>query len=324
MKDVRKGILIILLLSFTFSFSQEKENYKKVAKTFKELYNKGDYTSIFEMFDTNMKTALPLEKTIALFKNNISPAGKIQKMEFLKYRSTAHVYKTTLDNAILDFTISLDDKDKINGFFAALHKPESTGPKLERNTTKMILPFKEQWDVFWGGTTVEENYHVAYDNQKYAYDLLILNDGNSYKTDGKTNEDYYVFGKEIISPCDATVVQVITGVKDNVPGKLNPKQMTGNTVLLETANKEFIMLAHFKEKSIAVKEGQQVKAGDFLGLCGNTGNSSEPHLHLSLQNVKYLKEATGGKLFFSKIKVDGKIKEDYLPVKNDKIQNIKE
>lgn len=321
---MKKGILIILLLCSALSFSQEKENYKKVAAKFQELYNKGDYKSIFEMFDANMKTALPLEKTITLFTNNIAPAGKIQKMEFLKLRSTAHIYKTTLDNAILDFTISLDNEDKINGFYGALHKPENpTGPKLERNTTSMILPFKEQWDVVWGGTTVEQNYHVAYDNQKYAYDLLIMNDGKSFKTDGKTNEDYYVFGKEIFSPCDATVVQVITGVKDNVPGKLNPQQLTGNTVVLETANKEFIMLAHFKEKSIKVKEGQQVKAGDFLGLCGNTGNSSEPHLHLSLQNVKHLREATGGKLFFNKIKVNGEIKEDYLPVKNDKIQNIK-
>ncbi len=150
-----------------------------------------------------------------------------------------------------------------------------------------------------------------------------MKDGKSFKTDGKSNNDYYVFGKNIISPCDAKVVKVITGVKDNIPGQLNPKQLTGNTIVLKTVNNEFIMLAHFKEKSILVKEGQQVKVGQLLGQCGNSGNSSEAHLHLSLQNVKELNAAAGGKLFFEKIKVNGEIKTDYLPVKNDKIQNIK-
>ena len=137
------------------------------------------------------------------------------------------------------------------------------------------------------------------------------------------NDDYFVFGKQVIVPCDAIIVEVITGVKDYIPGELNPKQLTGNTVVLKTANAEFLLFAHFKEKSIQVKVGQQVKAGDLLGLCGNSGNSSEPHLHLSLQNVKNMMEAQGGKLFFDNIKVNGEIKQDYLPIKNDKIQNIK-
>lgn len=320
---MKKILSIVFLFIGAALFSQEKEAYKKTATTFMNLYNAEDYTAIFNMFDANMKAVLPLDKTIAMFTNNIAPAGKIRSMEFLKLKSTAHVYKTTMENVVLDFTISLDDTNKINGLFASMHQPESPGPKLERNTTKMILPFREEWDVFWGGTTVEENYHVAYNNQKYAYDLLIIKDGKSFKTNGKTNDDYYVFGKKLYATCDATVVQVITGVKDNIPGQLNPKQLTGNTVVLKTANAEFLMLAHFKEKSIVVKEGQQVKAGEFLGLCGNSGNSSEPHLHLSLQNVKELRNAAGGKLFFDKIKVNGEIKEDYLPVKNDKIQNIK-
>tara|TARA_R110002073_G_scaffold108336_9_gene243575 strand:+ start:2924 stop:3889 length:966 start_codon:yes stop_codon:yes gene_type:complete len=320
---MKKVILIFCILFTSLSFAQEKENYKKVATIFIDLYNKEDYKSIFELFDSNMKAAMPLDKTISLFTNNIAPAGKIKSMEFLKLRQTAHIYKTTLDNVVLDFTISLDTENKINGIYFAQHQPESTGPKLERNTTKMKLPFNEEWMVFWGGTTAEQNYHVAYNNQKYAYDILIIKNGKSFKTDGKTNEDYYAFGKEVTAPCDAKVVQVITGVKDNIPGDLNPKQLTGNTVVLETANKEFIMMAHFKEKSIVVKEGQLVKAGQLLGQCGNSGNTTEAHIHLSLQNVKDMNAAAGGKLFFEKIKVNGEIKQDYLPVKNDKIQNIK-
>ena len=104
---------------------------------------------------------------------------------------------------------------------------------------------------------------------------------------------------------------------------MNPKQFLGNAIILETKNNEFITMAHFKEKSIVANEGDQVKAGQLLGQCGNSGNSSEAHLHLSLQNVKNVMNAVGGKLYFKRIKVNGEIKEDYLPVKNDKIKNIK-
>jgi murein DD-endopeptidase MepM/ murein hydrolase activator NlpD len=106
-----------------------------------------------------------------------------------------------------------------------------------------------------------------------------------------------------------------------MPGEMNPKQVTGNTIVLETKNKEYILFAHLKEKSIIVIEGQEVKQGDVLGQCGNSGNSSEAHLHLSLQNTKNMINATGGKLFFNKIQVNGKIKEDYIPVKNERIKN---
>jgi len=191
-----------------------------------------------------------------------------------------------------------------------------------RNSTKMIIPFKEEVFVFWGGTTVEQNYHVAYKNQKYAYDILMVADGASFKGDPLKNENYYIFGKEILAPCNAIVAKVIKGVKDNVPGVLNPDQLTGNTIVLETANKEFILIAHLKEGSILVEEGQEVVQGEVLAQCGNSGNTTEAHLHLSLQNDVEMFNSTGGKLYFDKILVNGELKEDYLPVKEDYIKNI--
>ena len=195
-------------------------------------------------------------------------------------------------------------------------------PILERNTTAMILPFKEEWFVFWGGTTVAQNYHVAYDDQKYAYDLLMVKDGASYQGDPLNNENYYVFGKDVIAPCDARVVKVINGVKDNIPGELNPEQLTGNTIVLETATREYLLFAHLKEGSIVVEEGNDLRQGDVMAQCGNSGNTTEPHLHLSLQNDIEMENSIGAKLYFSKIVVNGEIKEDYLPVKEDIIKNI--
>jgi len=305
------------------SFSQvEKENYKELALKFKSLYNQNDYITIFNMFDSNMKAALPIEKTKAFFSENVNiPYGKIEKMEFYKLKQSAHIYKSTFERGTLDVLISLNSNNEINGFYISPHKPSDL-PQLERNTTKMILPFNEVWFVFWGGTTVANNYHVAHENQKYAYDILMVKEGKSYHGNSKKNDSYYVFGKEVIAPCNAKVVKVITGVHDNIPGDLNPKQLTGNTIVLETDNKEYLLFAHLKEKSIIVQKGQVVKKGDLLALCGNSGNTTEPHLHLSLQNVIDMNIATGAKLFFEKILVNGKIEEDYIPIKGDKIQNI--
>jgi hypothetical protein len=305
-----------------FSFSQKEEAiYKKVSKIFANHYNKGNYEAIFTMFDANMQMALPKERTLTFFDENVAPNGKIKKLEFFETKMNAHVYKTTFEKGVFELLISLGTDNKINGFYLKPFLPKNL-PILERNSTKMMLPFHKEWTVSWGGINVEENYHVAYNNQKYAYDLLITKEGKTYKGDAKKNENYYVFGEKIIAPCDATVVKVIKGVKDNVPGEFNSEQITGNTIVLKTANNEFILFAHFKENSIVVEENQQIKQGDLLGLCGNSGNSSEPHLHLSLQNVADMKIATGAKLFFDNIKVNGTVKENYIPVKNDKVQNI--
>ena len=58
----------------------------------------------------------------------------------------------------------------------------------------------------------------------------------------------------------------------------------------------FLFFAHFKQNSIRVKQGQIIKQGELLGLCGNSGNSSEPHLHFHIQNVENMNIATGVKM----------------------------
>lgn len=319
---MKRVVYLLSLICVSFSFSQEQENYNVLASQFKDLYNTSDYKGIFEAFNLDMQKALPIEKAEAFFDDMKTRLGEIKSIEFntLK-KGVAHVYKTTFESELRDILFYLDDSDKIGGLLITPHKPNNL-PVVERNTTKIIVPFKEECFVFWGGTTVEQNYHVAHENQKYAYDIWMVVDGVTHQGDPKNNDNYYVFGKDIIAPCDATVVKVVTGVKDNIPGEFNPEQVTGNTVILQTESEEYILLAHFKEKSIVVKEGQMIKQGDLLGQCGNSGNSSEPHLHLSLQNVSDMNMATGGKLFFDSILVNGELKDDYLPVKGDSIKNI--
>ncbi|MFC5624411.1 DUF3887 domain-containing protein [Algoriphagus winogradskyi] len=315
--------LLALLLLPLISFGQgEKETYKKVSAEFEQFFNADEYQKVFDLFSSQMKAALPLEKTTEFVKGIKSQAGSIEKMEFIRYENGTYAsYKTNFERAVFAVNISVDGDNKINGLFVKPYQ-DSKLPTLVRNETKLILPFKGEWTVFWGGDTKELNYHVENIAQKNAFDILVIDeDGKSFKTDGKQNEDYYAFGKELIAPADAEVVLVVDGVKDNVPGEMNSIYIPGNTVILKTANNEYLFFAHFKQNSIVVKQGQQVKQGDLLGLCGNSGNSSEAHLHFHIQNLEDMTKATGAKAYFEEIIVNGELKTDYSPIKGEKIKN---
>jgi len=298
----------------------EIATYQTVADEFENNYNQENFENIFNSFSTEMKSALPIDKTIAFLTGLKGQAGKIEKREFVKYQSSYASYKTTFERGVFALNISIDEKSKINGLFIKPYVPDNL-PKIERNATKLILPFKEAWTVFWGGDTKEQNYHQVSEAQKNAFDLIITdNNGKSYKTDGQTNEDYYAYGKNIIAPCNGEIVLVVDGIKENKPGELNPIYVPGNTVILKTSNNEYLFFAHFKQHSIKVKQGDEVKQGQLLGRCGNSGNSSEPHIHFHIQNVEDMNIATGVKCYFDKINVNGKIKTDYSPVKGEIIK----
>ena len=319
---MKKLLLFFIISPFLVFCQTEKETSKKISAEFEKHYNSDEYQEIFEMFSDEMKTALPIEQTMDFLTGLRNQAGKITSREFIKYENGTYAsYKTTFELALFVLNISHDKNSKINGLFVKSFK-EINLPKLKRNQTKLILPFKEEWTVFWGGDTKELNYHIENEAQKGAFDIVITDEnGKSYKNGGEKNEDYYAFEKELIAPCDAEVVLVVDGIKDNKPGELNPIYIPGNTVILKTNNGEYLFFAHFKQNSIVVKQGRKVKKGEILGLCGNSGNSSEPHLHFHLQNVEDMNKATGAKSYFEEIYVNGRLKKDYSPIKNEKIKN---
>ncbi len=319
-----KSLLILLafLSIFNSANSQtEKDNYKEVSFKFVSFFNATKNDSIVAMFSPEMKAALPIEKFTQVSAGLKMQLGSIKKIRYVRVQNATALYETTFDSAVLAMTINLNSKNEIGGL---LFKPYTESKPIERNTTKMKLPFKGDWTVTWGGDTKEQNYHVESVAQKNAFDILIYDQhGSTHKGTGQVNEDYYAFGKELYAPCDGEVVLVVDGVKDNVPGTLNPIYIPGNTVIIKAANGEFVFFAHFKQHSIVVKQGQKVNTGGLLGLCGNSGNSSEPHLHFHLQNVEDMTIAVGAKCFFDQLKVNGTLKTDYSPVKGDKIESLK-
>lgn len=321
--EMEKIAILLVFIGLSAYSQAEKEASKKAVSLFEEFYNAGTYQNIFELFDENMKANLPLDKTKSFFGGLKLQAGEIQSKEFTGYvRGTFASYKTTFENGLFALNISVDRESKINGLFIQPYE-EQTTPSLERNKTDLILPFKEEWFVFWGGDTKDLNYHVESKAQQGAFDFVIFDENDkSYKSNGLKNEDYYAFGKDIIAPCDAKVVQVVDGIDDNTPGEMNPVYVPGNTVVLKTNHQEYLFFAHFKKHSIVVEEGQDIKQGELLGLCGNSGNSSEPHLHFHIQNQKLMHKAIGVKSFFQNIFVDAKQKNDYSPVKGERVKNL--
>ena len=321
---MKKYIVFILtiVLANTAIAQQETSTSKKVANEFQKKYNTNDYEGIFNMFAKEMKNFMPHDKTLAFLSALNTQAGNINKRTFIKYpQANVALYKTTFERAVVALFISVDANSKINGLMVKPYVAEKL-PVLKRNTSKLILPFKDEWTVFWGGDTKEENYHVAYKSQKKAFDMIITDaDGKSYKSDGKNNEDYYAFGKELLAPANGEVVLVVDGIKDNKPGVMNPNYIPGNTVIIKTINNEYLFFAHFKQHSIKVKQGQKVQQGDVLGLCGNSGNSSEPHLHFHIQNVEDMNIATGAKAYFKEILVNGELIKEHSPVKFEKVKN---
>jgi len=321
---MKKYILFILtiVLANTAVAQQESSISKTVANEFHKNYNVNNYEAIFSMFSSEMKNFMPHEKTLAFLRGLKSEAGDIKTKSFVKYEQpNVALYKTNFERVVVALYISVDGNSNINGLMVKPYKEEKL-PELTRNVSKLKLPFNEEWTVLWGGDTKELNYHVIDKAQKNAFDFVITDKkGKSYKNDGKINEDFYAFGKNIIAPCDGEIVLVVDGVKDNKPGIPNPLYVPGNTVIIKTKYNEYLFFAHFKLHSIVVKQGQKVKQGEVLGLCGNTGNSTEPHIHLHIQNVEDINKATGAKCYFENILVNGELKKDYSPVKTEKVKN---
>jgi hypothetical protein len=321
MKIYILSTLTILLVNIAVA-QQETTISKTVATEFQKKYNTNDYEGVFIMFTKEMKNFMPHDKTLAFLSALKTQAGSIKKRVFIKYpQANVALYKTTFERAVVALFISVDANSKINGLMVKPYVTENQ-PVLKRNISKLILPFKDEWTVFWGGDTKEQNYHVAYKSQKNAFDMIITDSaGKSHKTDGKNNEDYYAFGKELLAPANGEIVLVVDGIKDNKPGVLNPSYIPGNTVIIKTSNNEYLFFAHFKQHSIQVKQGEIVQQGDVLGLCGNSGNSSEPHLHFHIQNLENMNIATGAKAYFEEILVNGILIKEYSPIKSEKVKN---
>lgn len=195
-------------------------------------------------------------------------------------------------------------------------------PSRFENISLDRLPFQGEWFVFWGGEKRSENHHHDVAPQNLAMDIVktVASTGLTHAGDPKRNESYACWAQPIHAPVDGTVEVSVDGVPDNVPGEMNEHMVSGNCLMIR-AKAGVVVLCHFKNGSVTKKKGDVVKAGDILGLCGNSGNSSEPHLHFHIQSEAGFVRGVAMRPVFREILASGVIRKNYSPRKGDRISN---
>jgi hypothetical protein len=199
------------------------------------------------------------------------------------------------------------------------------------------LPFRGSWFVFCGGNTKAVNHHHGETAQRYALDLIMINKkSGSHAGSGSENQDYYAFGQDTLAPAGGEVIEAVDGFRDNEPQKTtNNYAYSGNFVMIKHAENLYSVLAHLRHGSVQVKAGEKVLAGQKLGECGNSGNSTEPHLHFHAQDNSVLTILTkdyerkpfakGVKAYFDVVienKSERKRKLHYSPIKGDILSSL--
>jgi hypothetical protein len=153
------------------------------------------------------------------------------------------------------------------------------GPAVE-----LMAPFEGEWVVGQGGRSALINHHYPVPGQSHALDLLKLEGGRACLGDPQRLESYPAFGAVLRAPAGGRVVRAVDNNPDMAIGQTDVESLVGNHVVIEIGPDRHVLLAHLQRGSVAVSQGQVVRAGDPVGRCGNSGNTTQPHLHLQVQN----------------------------------------
>lgn len=126
--------------------------------------------------------------------------------------------------------------------------------------------------------------HRLYWGTAHGVDLVAL-DRWGLRADGVMPVDphrYVIFGRAVIAPCAGKVIAAVDGLPDMLVPQVDHDHLAGNHVILRCADAD-ILLGHFHKGSVRVQGGQRLNVGDPIAQVGNSGNTSEPHLHINAQ-----------------------------------------
>ncbi|HWC96743.1 MAG TPA: M23 family metallopeptidase [Candidatus Sulfopaludibacter sp.] len=153
---------------------------------------------------------------------------------------------------------------------------------------------------------VDGGLHIA---QRFAIDWVQIGaDEETHTGDPLDNRNYHAYGKDVLAVADGTVVEVKDGIPENVPGEnsravpITLETVGGNHIVLDLGGGRYAFYAHLQPGKLRVKMGDRVTRGQVLGLVGNSGNSTEPHLHfhvsdgvspLGSEGMPYILESLG-------------------------------
>jgi hypothetical protein len=155
-----------------------------------------------------------------------------------------------------------------------------------------------------GGYSTFVNAHLAtltgerarpYRGQSYGVDIVQLN-AAGMRARGLLPSDpgaYAIFDHRVVAPCDGSVVNGFGEAPDLPPPTVDRAHMAGNHVILDCGG-IWVLLGHLKRHSVTVHAGDRVSTGQTLGRVGNSGNTTEPHLHIHAQTPGTFAEPLSG------------------------------
>lgn len=125
--------------------------------------------------------------------------------------------------------------------------------------------------------------------QRFAIDYVQIDSaGRTFSGERENNASYHAYGEDALAVMDGVVTATKDSIPENVPGPtsravpITLETVGGNYVIIDIGGGRYAFYAHLQPGSLRVRLGDKVRRGQVLGLVGNSGNSTEPHLHFHL------------------------------------------
>ena len=185
--------------------------------------------------------------------------------------------------------------------------------QVYQQRTNLIFPIKGDFTILVGN--VIDYGHDEW-SQFYAYDIAPLGPhGELIKTDGEKNEDFVMWGHDVLATADGKIVLARDDLPDNQKPGVMPSEAEllklgdlaqvagGNQIVIDHGNGEFSYFAHLQHGSVRVKKGDTIKQGQVMAKLGNSGHATGPHLHYHLMTCDTVFRCDGLPAKFSNTKM---------------------
>jgi len=252
---------------------------------------------------------------------------------------------------VLNIWLSVDQNSVPKQFYHKLHfnVPTGNGETGKLDVEKALVTFPTETDLILSPPFREGYwfyYTIGHKNtreltegkpsyaQRFAIDWASIDeDGTFVKGERNKNESFVTYGKEILAVADGVIIEIQDNIPDNAGEsneravKLNRYNLSGNHLVLDIGNGINVVYAHLIPNSFKFKVGDRVKTGDVIGLLGNSGESTGPHLHMHVETSNKLvlggeglpyklKEFSEITVFDDNVNIDSLFTNKKLPINN--------
>lgn len=146
----------------------------------------------------------------------------------------------------------------------------------KNDTIDIINPVENS--VLFGGKDYKT--HAVWPSECYAYDIVK----EPYNNNAHELSDYGIYLADVLCPVSGTVIDVADTEDDIPPNTEDFKSALGNYIFIEVEETgTYFILAHLEKGSVNVSTGDYVEQGMIIAKVGNSGTTSEPHLHIQHQ-----------------------------------------